>query len=744
MNGDDNIYSLSNKQKIIGIFIICLIFVCVAFYCLNIRDKNKAVVFSLNEFELKTAEILDGVICSHGSSDDFVFDTQPFILPSGNYRIEVTYSSTAEARVLVQGNNNCTYNIELPITGGTDNTLTDEKLILPIGTDKGRLKFFQTGAGELAVSRVCIISETGINTDIYAFIIIAAILAISICVYILVFNRLKLGKDELSYVALLLFTLILVSIPYCSTGTRYEIDTQGALKRIEAIVQGLRDKQLPVIIGPNYANQYGEMVILQPSLFLYFPAALRLLGVSIPVAYNIYMILVNFATAIVVAASAKRLLHSMKRGILAAVIYLIEPFRLFVMTNLGAGAGMGTALIFIPILIVGFYDVMKEEGSSWKFIAVGLWGIASCHVLSFALSVILMFIYIAGHIKALMNRKVFTALIKAAVMFMVLSAGTLLPFAGFYFTAWNKAALNWVDFYHTGVNMTKEMQNVIAFAVMISSVVVVYAKGALKRFSRMIFVTGFVFLIIGTPFFPWKLFGKIPVVDSFLGMMQYPRRFHIMAVPPVAFAAAEAAFCSRGRGDHLHRAAMGVITVSLLLGVFLDFRLFYSTPKLFYSPQVGEINTLMEDYLPEGTLTEWYETDTGTFSDYDLIEAYSYEKVYTRIDCTYRSKADGQYMEFPEFYYDGYYAYDQNGAPLKVEKGDHNRVRVYLTCSDEVQELNLKYRVKKIYTFTFILSIFTGGIWLIYVIIKYALRVAVNRKLISSMPVLPVFWRNRS
>ena len=358
MNGDDKIYSLSNKQKIIGIFIICLIFVCVAFYCLNIRDKNKAVVFSLNEFELKTAEIIDGVICSHGSSDDFVFDTQPFILPSGNYRIEVTYSSTAEARVLVQGNNNCTYNIELPITGGTDNTLTDEKLILPIGTDKGRLKFFQTGAGELAVSRVCIISEAGINTDIYAFIIIAAILAISICVYILVFNRLKLGKDELSYVALLLFTLILVSMPYCSTGTRYEIDTQGALKRIEAIVQGLRDKQLPVIIGPNYANQYGEMVILQPSLFLYFPAALRLLGVSIPVAYNIYMILVNFATAIVVAASAKRLLHSMKRGILAAVIYLIEPFRLFVMTNLGAGAGMGTALIFIPILIVGFYDVM--------------------------------------------------------------------------------------------------------------------------------------------------------------------------------------------------------------------------------------------------------------------------------------------------------------------------------------------------------------------------------------------------
>ncbi|MCR5355879.1 MAG: hypothetical protein K6E63_00595 [Lachnospiraceae bacterium] len=727
----DKVYRLGNKEKIIGIFLICLVFVFTAILCMSRKDQNKIIVFAPQEIELKTAKITDGAIRSYAPSDDFVFDTQPFILPSGNYHIDITYSSTAEADVLVQGNNNCTFSIELPVTGGTENTITNDLLILPIGTDKGRLKVYQSSEGELAVNRMAIRSDIRLNRDTEAYIISAAIVALALCIFVLIFNRLKLSKRELSYIVLLVLTLILVNIPYCSRGTRYEVDTQGALKRIEAIVQGIRDGQFPVIIGPNYANQYGEMVILQPSLFLYFPAFLRLLGVSIPVAYNIYMIVVNIATALVTAVSVRRMFGSVKRAVIAAVVYLIEPFRLFVMMNLGAGAGMGTSLVFLPILIVGIYEVIKKKGSSWKFIAIGLWGIVSCHVLSFALSLIVMFVYIIAHIIALKEREVFMALVKAAIMFSVLSIGTLLPFMGFYFTAWNRAALAWTDFYNTGVNWYREMQNVVAFAVTISALVTVYVSGKLDRFARRIFITAFIFLIIGTPFFPWKLFGRLPFIDSFLGMMQYPRRFHIMAVPSVAQAVALAAFCKRRDKDPVHRAAMGVIIFSLLLGVVIDFQQFYVTPKLFHSPQVGEINTLMEDYLPDGTLTEWYKTDTGEFSDYDDVEAYSYSKMYTKIDCSYTSKSEGQYMEFPEFYYEGYYAYDQNGAPLKVEKGNRNRVRVYLTKSDEVQELHLKYRVKTIYTAAFLFSILAGGVWLMIVICKHVYVFAVSRGILN-------------
>ena len=156
------------------------------------------------------------------------------------------------------------------------------------------------------------------------------------------------------------------------------------------------------------------------------------------------------------------------------------------------------------------------------------------------------------------------------------------------------------------------------------------------------------------------------------------------------------------------------ITLLLALGYIINLYGFYRHQRLFGDRQSGEINTVMEDYLPAGTQTEWYETDTGDFSDYDAVTAYSYSKVNTHIDCTYTSSKDGEYMEFPLFYYDGYVAYDQNGMPLKVELGNKNRVRVYLTRSDEIQELHLKYKVRKLYTVIFVLSTLAAVIWFAY------------------------------
>ena len=71
-------------------------------------------------------------------------------------------------------------------------------------------------------------------------------------------------------------------------------------------------------------------------------------------------------------------------------------------------------------------------------------------------------------------------------------------------------------------------------------------------------------------------------------------------------------------------------------------------------------------------------------------------------------------MEFPLFYYEGYKAYDQNGKELAVEQGGHNRVRVYLTASDEVQELHLGFEVKRLYRSSFIFLLVAGTLWLIY------------------------------
>ena len=490
----------------------------------------------------------------------------------------------------------------------------------------------------------------------------------------------------------------------------------------------MRDRQLPVLIGPNYANEYGELVALQPNLFLYFAAALRLLNVSVTASYHIYLILVNVATAFVATLCAERMFGSLRWAIIAAIVYLLEPFRLYMMLELGAGAGTGTALLFLPLLITGMHETMRRDGRKWKYIAFGLWGIACSHVISFALSCILLLVYILVHVRK-MNKKVFFSLVKAAVLFLALSVGVLAPFLHFYFQEWNVAALEWSDFYHYPLKWKKELQHAIGLVILLVSYIGVRRTGALSKFGRGIFAIGLINLVISSVYFPWILFRDIPFLDAFLSMLQYPSRFHFLAVPMVAFAAGEG-ICSNldshtGKG----RMLISVIAAVLCIGATVNAVNYYRSGILFHDSLSGYINTPMEDYLPAGTDADWYRSDTGDISDWDAVEASYYNKKYTQIDCTYSASADGQYMDFPLFYYDGYVATDETGAPLRVENGEHNRVRVYLN-SGANHEIHLHYKVRRLYTALFLFSIAVCSLSLLYEGVRFVFKIKRSKRII--------------
>lgn len=728
MKGDRE-YTLSNKQKALGIFIICLIFICLTVICAKKQSRTYSYEFNLRDIELKTAVYEDGFITSNEASSDYSFATKPLVLPSNAYKIEITYRSDVPAYAVVQGNNDCVFDIQFPPTYGADQTIVDEHLILPHGTDKGKIKFYQPEDGEVSVSRISILSDKHIYNDYNIIVFLAVLVAAGLIVVILIFNRLKLTWTRMSYIGLFILTVIVVNIPFCVKGTYYEIDTQGHLKRIEAIVQGIHDRQFPVIIGPNYANQYGELVALQPGLFLYIPAFLRLMNMSVPAAYNLYLILINLSTAAVALVCAERMFGTIRWGLIAAVFYLVEPFRLFVMMKLGAGAGMGTALVFLPFLVVGMHETMNKRGARWKYISVGLWGMACSHIMGFALAVIGMLIYILFHLEKLVKKEVFIALAKAAITFLILSVGILVPFVGYYFSKWNRSALAWTDFYRWPFEWDREMTSIIALVVIMVSYIAVRQTGNLTKFGRGIFVIGFATTVMSLRIFPWFLFKSVYPVDKFLSMMQYPLRFHFLAVPYVSYAASEAICSNMDSRTKSRRIVLYSIVSFFAVGALIGAIEYFRVDKLFDDTLAGEINTVMEDYLPDGTLSEWYATDTGEFSDYDKVKAYSYSKVNTHVDCSYTSEVDGQYMEFPLFYYKGYAAYDQNGRRLKVEQGTHNRVRVYLTKSNDVQEIHLRFEVKKIYTLLFIFSLVTVVVWFSYNTVDLVMKAVRSKRI---------------
>ena len=100
-----------------------------------------------------------------------------------------------------------------------------------------------------------------------------------------------------------LWVLCAVAVLTCAPAMTNSGALQGAdwsfhLSRIEGIAQGLREGQFPVRVYSIAKDGYGYA----PSLFygellLYFPAVLRLLGMSVQGAYHTYLLALQLLTA---------------------------------------------------------------------------------------------------------------------------------------------------------------------------------------------------------------------------------------------------------------------------------------------------------------------------------------------------------------------------------------------------------------------------------------------------------------
>ena len=81
-------------------------------------------------------------------------------------------------------------------------------------------------------------------------------------------------------------------------------DMNFQLYRIEGIKDGLLSGQFPVRIHPTHANGYGYATpVLYPELFLYIPAVFRLMGMSVVGSFQLFLLLINTATAFIMYLS---------------------------------------------------------------------------------------------------------------------------------------------------------------------------------------------------------------------------------------------------------------------------------------------------------------------------------------------------------------------------------------------------------------------------------------------------------
>lgn len=340
------------------------------------------------------------------------------------------------------------------------------------------------------------------------------------------------------YLTFVLLAALLAALPFFSTHAVLGLDTYFHLARIEGIAQGLASCDFPVRIHPFQMNGYGDPVgLFYPDLFLYLPALLRLAGVPVQIASNIYGILIHIATGLLSLLAFTRLTRSARTGAIATVFYLGSLYRLTVAYP-RTGLGELTAMAFLPLALSALILIMRRgKQRAWPLLVIGTTGVLQSHIITSLLLALASLGILAASLPRLKARAIRLALGKSLLFIILLNAWFYAPFlwamkhipihqTAAFATALQDTALSLGNLW--------TLQGLVGFPtllILLAGVLALLhremtnaAPAQLQLRSLRLPLFALLLLLATTRLFPWAAIGHIPLLGSLLSAMQSPLR----------------------------------------------------------------------------------------------------------------------------------------------------------------------------------------------------------------------------
>ncbi len=223
-------------------------------------------------------------------------------------------------------------------------------------------------------------------------------------------------ETELTFAFLLGLTLI-ASYPLFDPKTyvRGE-DMFFHLTRIKGLADSLHAGYFPVRDQLYWLHNYGYGVgFYYPDALLYFPALMVLLGFTPMTAYKVFLVVCSFFSIASVWFAAKRISKNRAAAYTAAVLMVFSAYRLSNVYYRGA-LGETQAAIFLPLIILGLYEIFCENSGHWFWFAMGYLGLLCSHIISLTTAAAFTLLFLLTQIKRLLtDRQICLSLIKSVL-----------------------------------------------------------------------------------------------------------------------------------------------------------------------------------------------------------------------------------------------------------------------------------------------------------------------------------------
>ncbi len=482
------------------------------------------------------------------------------------------------------------------------------------------------------------------------------------------------------------------------------------LNRIEGIASGLRTGQLPVRIHSSTLLGYGYAAPeFYPELFLYIPAALRLLGVSLTASVLIFEVLINLAVAVSAYLSARRIFRDDTVALGASMLYTLCTYRL---ANLYVRATLGEslAMIFLPLLIAAMVEVLLRDERQWPLLSLAMTGIFMSHLLSTMFSVLFCALASVCCLPRLVREpRRILAILKAAGVMVLCSAWFLVPFLdyagagistsvainaaehvltpGSYLVAFSgldPAVPAELEDYACSIGTVPGLALLLGCAALLARRYAHGRGGESERLALTLAVLGALALLVATDAFPWETVCRMRApVSTFFMQIQFPWRLVSMAVPLLSLAAAWGYLAQPAR----RAAGMAVILVLSVMAGGYTMQHFVMQGPMITAEDYCDTRIGQYEYTYAGTEKSALEPGYA-FDGAQQLTLKDFEKRGSTLSCTIDNPGAGEYIELPLLYYPHYRA-KLNGQECRVVRGTNNVLRIFCRANADSARLTV-------------------------------------------------------
>ncbi|MGN1327473.1 MAG: hypothetical protein ACI4VQ_05325 [Clostridia bacterium] len=560
-----------------------------------------------------------------------------------------------------------------------------------------------------------------------------------------IINKIKNKIENLNYFIIIIASII-ICIPLLNKNLNVYIDDGiQHICRLIGTYQTIEEGQFLPMIMSNFCNNFGySWNIFYSPLTAYAPLIFKVLGFSFVNSLKLFMFAITLLSGIAMYKFVLKVTKNNKISILAAVLYILAPYRITDMYIRTAIAELAS-FIFIPIIFNGLYTIINEEKKSY-LLAFGVIGLILTHTVITLYTAILCFIYLLVFIKKLKNKNVIKYLFINLLLALLVTSFYWVGLAEHYldtdyevFIPGRMQRLDVLEYYKVEfwqLFFTSNEQTMV-YAIGLCSVIgliltpVAYKKIPVeyKKIYNIFLILGLVLVFMTLTIFP---FEKLP---NMLTMIQFTFRLFEFTTFFFSFIVAI------NYGLIIKKFAIkDILILTLILALLLapyiskiDFNIKYDEKNLLEPVKItentGRVHAGMAsmEYLPGKAfnnleyLINREDKPIIINSEGNNIQIDYYKKDGSNMVCKLSNIEAETIIELPYIYYLGY-RIEVNGIKVDYTESDNGFIQIE-TNEQMIDKGNITINVRYLGTFAMLVA---TGISVISVIVLLVLQIKKN------------------